>query len=297
MLKISSIVLEAIQYKKPVVALESTLISHGLPYPQNIETAMKLEEVILEQGAVPATVAILDGQVCVGLDLPQKERIAKGGVAKVSMRDISLLIAEKGTGSTTVAATMWAANKAGIRVFATGGIGGVHPGDTMDISSDLPAFATIPVAVVSSGPKAILDIPRTREWFETWGVPILGYKTSYLPAFYTAQTSLSVDRMVQTPQEAAHFIETHLQYCQKGILLAVPIPKEDEIPLEKFHFWHEKAIKVAKEQNISGSALTPFMMEFLRKESENSTLKANVSLLIHNAQVAAQVSIAMLDIR
>lgn len=293
MLKISSFVQDAIAKKQPVVALESTLISHGLPYPTNLETALKLEEIIQKEGAVPATIAILDGQVCVGLDDKQKERLTGSRMSKVSLRDISLLIAEKGCGSTTVAATMWAAHKVGIAVFATGGIGGVHCGEGMDISSDLPAFATIPVAVVSSGAKAILDLPRTREWFETWGIPILGYQTSNLPAFYTAQTSLPVDRMVKTPQEAAHYIKTHLACCQRGIMLAVPVPAEDEVPLEKFHLWQEKAEKAAKERNISGYALTPFMMEFLRKESENVTLKANVSLLLNNARIAAQVAKAL----
>jgi pseudouridine-5'-phosphate glycosidase len=276
---------------RAVVALESTVISHGLPFPQNLELARRLESTIRENGATPATIAFADGRVRVGVDEPLLERLAtEQGIAKASLRDIGLLLAEGRLGATTVATTMWAAAQAGIRVFSTGGIGGVHPGDGSDVSADLPALATIPVCVVSSGAKAILDLPRTREWLETWGVPLLGFRTERMPAFYSRDSGLPVDRTVESERDAARYIEAHLALGRGGILLGVPVPEADELPYEIALEWIEASERTAVEQGIRGYALTPFLLGDLARRSEGQTLRANLSLLENNAAVAARVS-------
>ena len=293
MLKIHPQVSQALENQKAVVALESTVIAHGLPYPENLETAAKMEEIIRENGATPATIAIIDGSVCVGLDKSQLERLTQPDIAKTSLKDISLLIAERGSGATTVAATMWAAHQAGIKIFVTGGIGGVHPGEGMDLSGDLPALATIPVAVVCSGPKSILDLPRTREWLETWGVPILGYDTDVLPAFYTRKTKIAVDRCVHHHKDAARYVDIHLSLKRGGILVTVPVPAEQEISEQEFQKLYQEAHKQAQLQNIQGSKITPFLMEFLRKASAGATLTANLALLMNNAKIGAQLATSL----
>lgn len=294
MLLLSPEVEAALAEQRPVVALESTVISHGLPYPQNLELARRLEARVRENGAVPATIALAGGQVRVGLDDALLERLAtEKGITKVSLRDIGLVLAGGGLGATTVAGTMWAAHAAGIRVFATGGIGGVHPGAGDDISADLPALATIPVCVVSSGAKAILDLPRTREWLETWGVPILGLQTDKFPAFYARESGLPVDRTVQDEAEAARYVRAHLALGRGGILLGVPVPAAEALPSGPMLEWIAAAQREADEQGIRGYALTPFLLSTLAIRSGGQTLRANLALLENNAAVAAQLATAV----
>ncbi|MDQ4075741.1 MAG: pseudouridine-5'-phosphate glycosidase [Chloroflexota bacterium] len=276
----------------PIVALESTLIAHGLPFPQNLELARRLESTVRDNDATPATIAFADGQVRVGLDGALLERLAtEEGVAKASLRDIGLLLADRKLGATTVATTMWTAAQLGIQVFATGGIGGVHPGDGSDVSSDLPALATIPVCVVGSGAKAILDLPRTREWLETWGVPVLGFQTDEMPAFYSRKSGLPVDRRVQDEREAAHYVRAHLSLGRGGILLGVPVPEAHEVPGDLALRWIAAAGKAATEQGIRGYALTPFLLNDLATRSKGQSLRANLALLENNAAVAARLGV------
>ncbi|MBA3530911.1 MAG: pseudouridine-5'-phosphate glycosidase [Ardenticatenales bacterium] len=294
-LQLSPEVQQARNERQPIVALESTVISHGLPYPQNLELARELESIVRENGAVPATVALADGRVRIGLDDALLERLAtESGIIKVSLRDMGLLLAEETVlGATTVAGTMWAAHAAGIQVFATGGIGGVHPGEGDDISADLPALATIPLCVVSSGAKAILDLPRTREWLETWGVPILGLRTKQLPAFYSADSGLLVDRAVQDEGEAARYVAAHLALGRSGILLTAPVPEKDALPKETVLGWITAAQRAAEAEGVQGYALTPFLLSFLAERSEGQTLRANLALLRNNAAVAARLSYSL----
>ncbi len=293
-LTIAPEVQDAIAEGKPIVALESTVISHGLPYPHNIELARKLEQTVRDGGAVPATIALAQGRVHIGLDSDLLEQLATSkNVSKVSLRDMGLVLAEGSLGATTVATTMWAAHMAGIRVFATGGIGGVHPGDGSDVSADLPALATIPVCVVSSGAKAILDLPRTREWLETWGVPILGWKTDELPAFYSRRSGLPVDRRVESAEQAAWLIQSHLRLGRSGILLGSPVPEAAEIPNDTVQLWIDLALADVGERGIRGYALTPFLLATLGERSGGRTLQANLALLENNARVAAEVAGAL----
>ncbi|HYN90138.1 MAG TPA: pseudouridine-5'-phosphate glycosidase [Ardenticatenaceae bacterium] len=282
---------------QPVVALESTVISHGLPWPHNLELARNLERIVRAAGAVPATIALMDGTVRVGLDDEAIERLARGpDVAKVSLRDIAVVLARRATGATTVAATMWAAHLAGIRVFATGGIGGVHRGDDWDVSADLPALATIPVAVVCSGAKAILDLPRTREWLETWGVPVLGWQTDELPAFYSRSSGLLVDQRVESAEEAAAIVDLHLGLGRSGLIVAVPVPAEDEFAAEELVPLLARAEAAALAGGTRGAASTPFLLRALAEMSGGATLRANLALLRNNARVAARLAAALQDL-
>jgi pseudouridine-5'-phosphate glycosidase len=294
MLAVGPEVAAALEEGVPVVALESTVISHGLPYPQNLELADRMEALVRQGGAVPATIALADGQVRIGIGESLREELAKAsGVAKVSLRDLGLVLAEGRLGATTVATTMWAARAAGIAVFATGGIGGVHPGDGSDVSADLPALATIPVAVVASGAKAILDLPRTREWLETWGVPILGLGTPEFPAFYSRRSGLPVDRQVATPEAAAPLVRAHLALGRGGILVGSPVPAAAEIPADVVATWIAEAIAAAAAQGIRGHALTPFLLAELGRRSEGATTRANLALLAENAVMAARLALAL----
>jgi pseudouridylate synthase len=293
-LRLSPEVEGALEEGRPVVALESTLISHGLPYPQNLELAQRLEENVRANGAVPATIALADGQVRVGLDSQLLERLAtEQDIPKVSLRDIGLVLAERSLGATTVAGTMWAARSAGIQIFSTGGIGGVHPGDGSDVSADLPALATIPVCVVSSGAKAILDLPRTREWLETWGVPVLGLGTEQFPAFYSRESELAVDRVVADEAAAVPYIRTHLSLGRGGLLLGVPVPEESALPSERVLAWIASAQHSAEVQKIGGYALTPFLLKDLAERSGGELLRSNMALLENNAAVAARVAVEL----
>jgi len=294
-LEIQPQVQKALNANSPVVALESALISHGLSYPQNLETARALEQAVRENGTVPATIAIIEGKIRVGLTEGELERLAtEKGVRKVSRRDLPIAVARGEDGATTVAATMYVAGLAGIEVVATGGIGGVHRGQSADISADLPELAQTRVAVVCSGAKAILDLPLTLEWLETHGVPILGYETDEFPAFYSRQSGLPVDVRVDTPEEAARIIRTKWELgLEGGVLVTVPVPEEAELPREVAEHAIERALAAAEEQGITGKALTPFLLNQIVNITEGRSMAANVALLKNNAAVAARIASAL----
>lgn len=294
-LEIQPQVQKALNANSPVVALESALISHGLSYPQNLETARALEQAVRENGTVPATIAIIEGKIRVGLTEGELERLAtEKGVRKVSRRDLPIAVARGEDGATTVAATMYVAALAGIEVVATGGIGGVHRGQSADISADLPELAQTRVAVVCSGAKAILDLPLTLEWLETHGVPILGYETDEFPAFYSRQSGLPVDIRVDTPEEAARIIRTKWELgLEGGVLVTVPVPEEAELPREVAEHAIERALAAAEEGGITGKTLTPFLLSQIVHITEGRSMAANVALLKNNAAVAARIASAL----
>lgn len=294
-LRVNPEVREALENRRPVVALESTLISHGLPYPQNLHTAQRLEETVRAHGATPATIAIIDGIVRVGLGPDDLARLARSGnVRKVSRRDLPIVVARKSVGATTVAATMILSAMAGIQVFATGGIGGVHRGQPFDISADLPELAQTPVVVVCAGAKAILDLPLTLEWLETHGVPVLGYGTDTFPAFYTRSSGLPVDARVDTPQEVAEIVRAKRSMgLRGGTLVAVPVPFEDSVPAERIEAAVQSALEEATAEGIRGQALTPYLLARIVELTGGQSLEANVALLANNAAVAAQVAAAL----
>ncbi len=290
--QISPEVQKALDASTPVVALESALISHGLPYPQNLETAQALEQVVRENGAAPATIAIIEGKVRVGLAEEELERLAtQEGVRKVSRRDLPIAVARREEGATTVAATMCLAALAGIEVLATGGIGGVHRGQSADISADLPELAQTRVAVVCSGAKSILDLPLTLEWLETHGVPILGYQTGEFPAFYSRESGLPVDARVETPEEAASIIRAKWRLgLEGGVLVAVPVPQGMELPRELAEQAIERALTEAEKRGVKGKALTPFLLSRIAHSTEGGSMRANIALLKNNAAVAARIA-------
>lgn len=294
-LHISDQVRAALDAGQPVVALESTVIAHGLPYPANLETARQMEATVRTHGAIPATIAILQGQLQVGLAEPELEFLATAqGIRKVSRRDLPVVVAQQGNGATTVAATATIAAWAGIEVFCTGGIGGVHRDAPFDISNDLPTLASVPVTVVCAGAKAVLDLPATLEWLETAGVPVVGYGTDELPAFYSRQSGLRVDTRVDRPQEAAAIIRAKRQLgLPGGILVVVPVPEADELPKESIEPRIVAALAEAKAQHIHGNAVTPFLLSRLSQETGGASLQANIALLKNNAVVAAQIAAAL----
>lgn len=282
----------ALRENKPIVALESTVIAHGLPYPQNLETALDLEKVVRGNSAIPATIAVFDGDFCVGLSENQIERLAtEKNVRKISRRDLPIALGKKLNCATTVATTAFIARRAGIRVFATGGIGGVHRGLSADVSADLPELAQTPLAVVCSGAKIVLDLPATREWLETHGVTILGWQCDELPAFYSRQSGLFVDGRVETAEEAAAIIEARDSlHLKSAILLTVPVPAEFEIDAAELERILAESLALADEENISGKEITPFLLAQMATRSAGKTLAANIALLENNARVAAQVA-------
>jgi len=294
-LEIRPEVQNALNANSPVVALESALISHGLSYPQNLETAQALEQAVRENGAIPATIAIIEGKIRVGLTEAELERLAtQKGVRKVSRRDLPIAVARREDGATTVAATMCVAAMAGIEVMATGGIGGVHRGQPADISADLPELAHTRVAVVCSGAKSILDLPLTLEWLETHGVPILGYETDEFPAFYSRRSGLPVDARVDTPEKAARIIRTKWELgLEGGVLVAAPVPQEAELPREIAEESIGRALAAAQEQGITGKALTPFLLSQIAQSTEGASVEANITFLKNNAAVAAQIAGAL----
>jgi pseudouridine-5'-phosphate glycosidase len=279
----------------PVVALESTLITHGLPYPTSVQTALAMEEAVRESGAVPATIAVIEGVLRAGLSAAEIDTLGQTpNTRKCSRRDLPIAIALGETGSTTVAGTMIAAHVAGIRVFATGGIGGVHRGHPEDISADLIELGRTPVAVVSSGAKSILDLPRTLEVLETQGVPVVGYQTDTLPSFFSRSTNLPVDVRVDTPDQAAAIIAAAGRLgIQHGTLIVVPVPEADEIPAAIAEAAIEQAQREADEQGIHGKESTPFLLARVSELTGAQSQKANLSLLIHNARVAGQIAKAL----
>ncbi len=294
-LDIAPDVAEALQSGKAVVALESTIISHGMPYPRNVETAALVEDTVRQGGAVPATIAILEGRLKVGLSGAEIERLGKQGtdVIKCSRRDLPFVIARKQDGATTVAATMIIAAMAGIRVFATGGIGGVHRGveETMDICADLEELARSNVAVVCAGIKSVLDIGRTLEYLETKGVPVVGYRTDTLPAFYSRNSGFAVDYRVDTAADVAAAMDIKWDMnLDGGMVVAVPIPEEHALDGDEIDGVIEDAIKEMQRQGITGKDTTPFLLASIAERTGGRSLDANIQLVINNARVAAEIA-------
>lgn len=287
---------KAIEEGKPVVALESTIISHGMPYPKNVETALNVEKVIRDNGAVPATIAIIGGRLKAGLSKEEIEYLGKTGqkVTKVSRRDLPVIVSKKMDGATTVATTMIIAAMAGIKVFATGGIGGVHRGaeTTMDISADLEELAQTPVLVVCAGAKAILDLGLTLEYLETKGVPVIGYGTEELPAFYTRKSGFKVDYRLDTPAEvAAAFVAKKELGMAGGMLLTNPIPEQYAMDDKVINAAIDQAIKESVEQGIKGKATTPFLLARVVELTGGDSLESNIQLVYNNAAVAAKTAV------
>ena len=295
MFKLGSEVAAARAAGWPVVALESTVIAHGLPRPLNLETARRLEQIVRDEGATPATIAIIAGQIHVGLDAAQLEHIAHArDVHKLSTRDLVVAVARGWDGATTVATTCWIAERAGLEVFATGGIGGVHRGQLPDVSADLPELARVRLTVVCAGAKSVLDLPATREWLETHAITVAGYGCDELPAFYKRRSGLAVDVRVDTPAEVAALVSTRRALDIAGALLVVvPVPAESEVPSEQLDSLLEEAIAEAARARIGGRELTPFLLARLAERSGGATLKANIALLENNARVAAQIAKAI----
>lgn len=294
-LQISPEIQQALQNNQPVVALESTIISHGMPYPQNVETALKVEEIIRENGAIPATIAILGGKLCVGLNRDQIDYLGKKGVdvMKVSRRDMPAIVAKGLDGATTVASTMIIADLAGIRLFATGGIGGVHRGaeDTMDISADLEELAQTNVAVICAGAKSILDIGLTLEYLETKGVPVLGYQTKELPAFYTRQSGFNVDYEMSSPKEIADSLKAKWGMgLQGGVVIANPIPEEYAMDYDTITRAINEAVQEAEEKGIKGKASTPFLLAKVKDITAGKSLESNIQLVFNNAKLGALIA-------
>ena len=285
-------VAEALAAGKPVVALESTIISHGMPYPKNVETALLVEQTIRENGAVPATIAVIGGRLKAGLSKDEIEHLGKSGraVAKASRRDLPVLVARGEDGATTVTTTMIIAHMAGIKIFATGGIGGVHRGAevTMDISADLEELAQTPVMVVCAGAKSILDLGLTLEYLETKGVPVIGYGTEELPAFYTRKSGFGVDYRVDSPEELAAICKAQRDRDYKGgMLVTNPIPEEYAMDKTIIDAAIEKALSEAKEQGIHGKETTPFLLAKVVELTGGDSLESNIKLVLNNAKVAA----------
>jgi pseudouridine-5'-phosphate glycosidase len=278
----------------PIVALESTVITHGLPRPQNLLLAHDMEKIVIENGAIPATVAILDGKIIIGLTSPEMERLAnEEKVRKISRRDFAAAVVKKECGGTTVAGTMYAASEAGIRIFATGGIGGVHEVDTLDVSTDLQALSDTPMIVVCAGAKAILDLPATLEYLETMAVPVIGYKTDEFPAFYSRKSGLSVNVELDTTGEIVEFAKTHWELgMRSAILVCQPLPPEDEIPFDEINGAIRQAQDEAHNNNVRGQALTPYLLARLFELTGGESLKANLKLLKKNARLAAKIAVA-----
>ena len=289
-------VLHAIQKNKPIVALESTIISHGLPFPENYDTAAALETQIREQGAVPATIAIINGQIKVGLEKEDLKILSDPAskVEKISRRDIPFILQTKGHGATTVAATLIIAAKMGIKVFATGGIGGVHQGaeTSFDISADLQELVKTNVCVVCAGPKAILDLKLTMEYLETNGVPVIGYQTKELPAFWSRTSGIYGIQTFQTAKEIAAFIHIKWQFpLDGGVLVTNPISISEELPEKQVKHWIKEALQKTKSKNIIGKEITPFVLDYINTASQGKSVNSNISLVKNNAKLASEIAI------
>ena len=300
-LSITPEIKEALEAGKPVVALESTILSHGMPYPENVEFAHKVEEIVRGEGAIPATTAIIGGKLKVGLNSEELEIMCKAdGVGKVSRRDVAVYLATGKTGATTVATTMIIAAMAGIQVFATGGIGGVHRGaqETFDISADLQELAKTPVGVVCAGAKSILDIGLTLEYLETMGVPVLGMGTDDFPAFYCRKSGYKVDFNVESPEMAANILHTKWEAgMEGGAVLANPIPQEYELDFDEMEGVINKALAMAKEQGIHGKATTPFLLSHIKDLTHGVAFASNVQLAYNNARMASKIAVAMTKLK
>lgn len=295
MIVIANPVQDALAQGRAVVALESTIIAHGLPYPENLRLARDLEDKVRAHGAVPATIAVLEGRACIGLNSKQLERLASptSEVQKAGAADIAVAMAKGADAATTVSGTSALAARVGIRFFATGGIGGVHPGEDFDVSADLLSLSREPVAVVSAGPKAILDLPRTMEALESLSVLVLGYGTSELPAFYSRESGIALEHQVDTPSEAARVLHNRWHAMgQGGALIANPPPIEVALPPAQVAEWITEAMAAATSRSISGKALTPYLLQFLAQASAGTAVATNCALALNNAKVAAQVAAA-----
>ncbi|MCK6691913.1 MAG: pseudouridine-5'-phosphate glycosidase [Thermoanaerobaculia bacterium] len=293
-LTLSPAVQQALADRQPVVALESTIIAHGMLYPKNVETALRVEQTVRDAGAVPATCAIIGGKLKAGLDIAEIERLGRLGsaVPKASRRDLPYLVSQGLDGATTVASTMIIAQLAGIRVFATGGIGGVHRGaaTTMDISADLQELARTPVAVVCAGAKSILDPELTLEYLETHGVPVLGYRTDEFPAFYTRRSGLRVDYRMDSPEEIAHLLQTKWELgLQGGVIVANPVPEEHQLDPSIMEAAIAGALTDAERQGIKGKAITPFLLARIEQLTGGQSLAANIELVCSNARLAGEI--------
>ncbi len=296
-LSIAPDVTEALADGRPVVALESTIIAHGMPYPRNLETAQAVEAIIRDEGAVPATIAVLDGRIQIGLHAAALERLANApDVAKLSRRDMAVALAQGGDGATTVAATMLCAHMAGIRVFVTGGIGGVHRGaDTsFDVSADLEELAKTPVAVICAGAKAILDLPKTLEYLESRGVPVIGYGTGEFPAFYSRSSGLTLDHRCDTAEQAAAIIRAQTSLPDAGgLVIANPIPDPDGLDRAELEAAIGQALADATKDGIDGKDVTPFLLARLAEITGGRSLDANIALVKHNALIGARIAVAL----
>ena len=286
---------EALAERRPVVALESTILCHGMPYPQNVETALRIQQAILDEGAVPALIAVIDGRPTAGLGEALIEQLGRQGaqITKASRRDLPFLVARGQDGATTVAATMIVAAMAGIRVFATGGIGGVHRGveTTMDVSADLEELARTNVAVVCAGIKSVLDIAKTLEYLETRGVPVVGYGTDTLPAFYAESSGLPVDYRVDNPREAAYALKAKWDLgLNGGMVIAAPIPEAHALEPAEIDAVIEDALTVMRERGISGKAITPFLLSRIAGQTGGRSLAANIELAVNNARIGARIA-------
>ena len=294
-LQFSPEVQAAITGNKPVVALESTVIAHGLPRPQNLETARQLEDRVRSEGAVPATIAVVEGRLCVGLDADQRELIANGTeVKKLSTRDLPIAVARRWHGATTVASTMWVAHRAGICVFATGGIGGVHRGPLPDVSADLPELARTPMIVICSGAKIVLDLPATREWLETQSVTVVGYQCDEMPAFYSRASGLPVDVRGDSAREVVEIYKAQRALgTDSALVVTVPVPADAEVNADVLQRVLEDSLAEAEHHHVTGRDLTPFLLSRMSEQSGGATLRANIALLENNARVAAQIAQAL----
>lgn len=285
----------ALNLSLPIVALESTVITHGLPRPQNLSLAKDMEFTVREEGAVPATIGVLGGKVCIGMSETELDELATDPKPrKISQRDFAIANVKAENGGTTVAGTMFAAHQSGIKVFATGGIGGVHKESAFDVSTDLQALASIPMIVVCAGAKSILDLPATLEYLETMAVPVVGYQTDTFPAFFSRDSGLPVSMNLGTPNEIVTLAQAHWQMgMRSAILVAQPVPAGDEITKSEMDRWIEQASETAKDEEIHGQELTPFLLQRINELSSGQSLSANQSLLLNNARLAAQIAKAM----
>lgn len=295
----SSEISRAIKTDSPIVALESSVITQGLPYPQNLQLARDMEAEIRRAGAIPATIALIEGKIHIGLMDEELSHLASSKTnMKVSRRDIANAVVKNASGGTTVAATMFAAYRLGIRVFATGGIGGVHRESAFDVSADLHELAVTPTIVVCAGAKAILDLPATLEYLETMSVPVIGYKTDEFPAFFSRESGLKVSLQLDSPQAIAEYWLTHRAVGQSNaVLVTNPIPKTDAIPRTEMEPVIERAVKEARDKKIHGQELTPFLLQRISELTSKKSMRANLALLLNNARLAAQISIALSTIR
>lgn len=293
-MKINKEVLDALKNKKPVVALESTIISHGMPYPKNVETALLVEKTIRDNGAIPATIGIIDGEPIIGMTPEEIEEFGKRkGIRKVSRRDLPIVYAKKLWGATTVAATMILASQAGIEVFVTGGVGGAHRGaqDTFDISADLEELGKTNVTVISAGVKAILDLNLTLEILETKGVPVLSYQSDEFADFYTRHSGIKMENVVNSPKEIADIIKAkRANHLDGGMLVANPIPEEDAMDDKVINGAIEKALKMADENGIKGKDVTPFLLKTIVELTGGDSLESNIKLVLNNAKLGAKVA-------